>query len=102
GGRLFGEVPPLIVDTGDAGLGATGHVVDHGFNDVRQNPDLCHAGGGGASQVVECPRLRRRHRFVDQALDLGMAVNGDLAGGGEHEVRPVEAAQSANDVDRLG
>ena len=53
-GGFFRLVACPVVDASHAALVAA-HIIQDGFNDVRRDADLGHAGSRGAAQVMQSP-----------------------------------------------
>ena len=80
---LLARVACAIVDARDPRLVAA-DMVDNGFDDVRLDAEVGHAGRDRAADIVQAPRCWRmpecgRHTGVESALGVAPSLKGAIA-----------------------
>src|SRR5262249_32973885 len=87
-----------IVDSSDAGLGPA-PVVEIRLEAVRRNPNVGHAGGNAAPDVVQGPRLGDAGTLIECALFVpaGKTVRAECT---KHMVTPKLSRRRSEDAER--
>ena len=67
----FVPVRAAVIDAGDTGA-VTAMVIEHRLDHMWVDLDVAHAGGGGAAEIAQLPRL---YLAVEPALERVLAMS---------------------------